>query len=114
MEIVIFFEQGKFDLLESRLHSLQRQFKKSEMAEPAINLFMDYFNRIARCESNSAEMTALMRQFCDELLQLNRSEQMALFVHCDLVSWLESKIQGCPLGERIRQNGIRLFSTQKS
>lgn len=113
MEIVIFYEQSKYDLMESRLRSLQRQIQKETDTKPHIHQFIDLFQKLMLCERNSAKEKELMADFRSQFQQLDISERIILFVHFDFISWLDSQIEGCSFAEKIRQNGVKLFAVDQ-
>lgn len=110
MEITIFYDQRKFDLVESRLRSLQRQLQKEQNVKAFLKSFLKYFQKLIIHEYDSDESVILYQRFLKDLLGMSFSDQISLFVFFDMISWLQSKIDGCTLGEKLQFNAVRLFS----
>lgn len=109
MEIVIFFEQQKFDLVESRIRSLQRHLQKEENVKPYLKKFVIYFQKMIVQDPDSNMIQDLYQRFLKELLDLPVKEQIVLFIHFDLISWLQSKTERYTFGEKLKVNSQRLF-----
>lgn len=110
MEIIIFYEQKKYELVESRLRSLQRQLLNEENIKSFLKIFSKYFQKLILLAHDSNEEVKLYKLFLENLLGMNRRDQISLFIFFDLISWLQSKIDGTTPGEKIKLNGIRLFA----
>lgn len=110
METVIFLEQGKFELLESRFRSLQRQLQDNEDVKEFLRCYMKYFQKLILLEPDGQKSKTLLSEFLNELLQLPISEQMNMFIYFDLISWLQGILGGCTMGESIQLNAVRLYS----
>lgn len=109
METVIFLEQGKFELLESRFRSLQRQLQNNEDVKKFLRCYVKYFQKLILPETTGHKTKALYTDFLNELLQMPVNEQISMYIHFDLISWLQSIILGCTLGECLQINAARLF-----
>ncbi len=112
MEMIIFFEQKKFELVESRLRGLIRQMQKEENVKAFLKEYLRYFHRIVMNEMDRRGNTELYQQVLDELLQIPVKEQITMFIHFDLISWIQSKLENCSFGERLQKNADRLFTVK--
>lgn len=110
MEITIFYDQRKYDLVESRLRSLHRQLQKEQNIKAFVKSFLKYFQKLIIHEYDSDETVELYQRFLKDLLAMSIKDQISLFVFFDMTSWLQSKIDGCTLGEKLQLNAARLFS----
>ncbi|MBE0663038.1 MAG: hypothetical protein IH597_11290 [Bacteroidales bacterium] len=109
MEIVIFFDQLKYDLVESRIKSLQRYLQKDENVKPFLKKFVSYFQKLVVQDPDSIVIQDLYKRYLRELQDLELKEQIVLLIHFDLISWLQSKTEGCTFGEKLKVNSQRLF-----
>jgi len=109
MEIVIFYDQGKIELMESRLRSLHRQLQKEPNVKNFVPKFVKYFQNLAALEPGSQTAVDLLKRYTRELKLQQARDQKIMFACFDLVSWLESKTEQCTLGEKIQINANRLF-----
>jgi hypothetical protein len=112
LEIAVFYEQQKTELVESRLRSLQRQLQKEKNVKPYFKSLVRFFFRIASAVPESEAVLESYKSFLAELLELEHQEQIVLFIHFDMISWLQSRIEKCTPGEKIQQNAARLFSQE--
>lgn len=112
LEIAVFYEQQKTELVESRLRSLQRQLQKEKNVKPYFKSLVRFFFRIASADPESEAVLESYKSFLAELLELEHQEQIVLFIHFDMISWLQSRIEKCTPGEKIQQNAARLFSQE--
>jgi hypothetical protein len=109
MEIVIFYEQHKLDLVESRLRSLNRYLHKQELVRAYILVFIKYFSRLALLHPEDPNASNTFNHFATELTSLAAEEQIFMFLNFDLISWIESKQMRCLYGDRVKVNQARLF-----
>jgi len=109
MEIVIFYDQGKIELMESRLRSLHRQLQKEPNVKNFVLKFVKYFQKLAALEPESKTTTDLLKRYTRELKAQQSRDQKIMFAYFDIVSWLESKTEKCTFGEKIQANASRLF-----
>jgi len=112
MEIVIFYEQNKFDLIESRLRSLQRQLMKDKNVKVFLKSLIRFFNKLISLEPGSEAAVDLLNNFLSELLELNHREQVMMFIYFDMISWLQSRIEKCTFSEKLQANASRLFISE--
>jgi hypothetical protein len=110
MEVVIFFDQLKYDLVESRIKSLQRYLQKEENVKPYLKKFVVYFQKFVAQDPDSIMIQDLYKRFLNELMELESKEQIVLLIHFDMISWLQSKIEGYTFGEKLKLNSQRLFN----
>jgi hypothetical protein len=110
MEITIFYDQRKYDLIESRLRSLQRQLHKEDSAKAFLKKYSKYFQKLIIHEPDSKEATELHKRFHKDLKQMALQDQISLFIIFDMISWVESKIDKCTLGEKMQMNAAKLFA----
>jgi hypothetical protein len=55
----------------------------------------------------------LLNHFLTDLKQLHANEQALIFIHFDLISWLQSKIENCSFGDKLQLNAARLFASEQ-
>lgn len=109
MEIIIFYDQRKVDLMESRIRSLQRQVQKEVNVKAFMLKFVTYFQKLAVLEPGSKTSNDLIKRFIRELRSQNIKDQQLMFIHFDIISWLESKIEQCTFGAKIQVNAGKIF-----
>jgi hypothetical protein len=114
MELAVFYEQHKFELVESRLRSLQRHLQKENKVKPYFKSLVRFFFKITSTDPESEAVQESYNRFLSELLELKHGEQVVLFIHFDMISWLQSHIEKCTLGEKLQKNAARLFLQETS
>lgn len=104
LELILYIEQGKDDLLCYKLKSAERFFKKRERlhkVESALLKFIqkwskttDHFDRIDFIEDFSNELESIVS---------NDSREALVLDYFDLISWCKSKKTGRSMGECLRE-----------
>jgi hypothetical protein len=93
LELIICFEQEKFDVFDSRLRSVYRQFQKAGDEADFVGVLTSHFKRIVKA-NDDMELAALCRKAKDALGQNNTGMTLSLLHYIDLDAWFESKIGG--------------------
>jgi hypothetical protein len=109
MEITVFYEQRKSELVESRLRSLQRQLKDEIDSVPFLRNFVMYYQQLVNLEPDSSQAIEIYKQFLGDLTSLGLQDQISIFIHFDIISWLECRIDGSHFSEKLQNNAARLF-----
>lgn len=114
MLIVVFFEQNKYQLVQSRIRSLQRLIKKENVEKVYVSMFIRYFRFLISYEPQDQQQLQVMKRFLMQLDMLTASERMEIFLQFDVVSWLQGKTQNCPFHEMLRKNRKLIFDNKEN
>lgn len=109
MEMIIFYEQKKYDLANSRLRRLQRQIQKETNIRTFLRHFLRYFRKLILNGMDLTENTQHYQQLLNRLLQMPVKDQITMLINFDLISWTQSKLENCTFGEKIKENSDRLL-----
>jgi len=114
VEIVIFYEQHKLDLVESRLRSMSRYLHKQERVREYIQIFIKHLTKLTLLHPDDPNTLIGFEDFIAELNGLGADERIFMFLNFDLISWIESKQMRCLYGDRIRVNQAKLFNPSRA
>ncbi|MBL7998073.1 MAG: hypothetical protein JNL32_05490 [Candidatus Kapabacteria bacterium] len=94
--LIIHIELGNIDLVEYNVRSLYRHLRKTKRMLHFEEIFLKYVRKFTVASDNK-KFVALLRQMHAELYDISRNPYEArAFEYFDMLSWLESKIEGIP------------------
>lgn len=103
VNLVVHFELGNYDLLEYITRSTQRFLSKHQRAQRTEMLLIEHIRRMARTQVPSARRD-LMRSLHEQMTALLKDPNESLVLkYFDLLSWVNSKIEGIPFSEAVRK-----------
>jgi len=102
IEMLIFFETGKFDLFDSKLRSFERQCNKRKETHRHELLVANNLRLLLKY-SKSDNFTEALKKFRTDLTEhFKKSPQdKNCFYDFNMLQWLESKITGVPMSQII-------------
>lgn len=102
-EMILNFEKGNHQYLESRIRAIKRLLSNSNNLNEIGTAFIRFFTKIIKC-TNNKEQTAMFEQFKTEvstLIQAGKAQQLSNFI--DIMSWIDSKITKKPILDIMKQ-----------
>ena len=111
-EMILNFENGNHQYLESRIRAIKRLLSNSNNLNETSVAFIRFFTKVIKCV-NSKEQTVLFEQFKAEintLIQTGEARQLSNFI--DVMSWIESKIIKKPILYIMKQK-LQINTTDK-
>ena len=111
-EMILNFENGNHQYLESRIRAIKRLLSNSNNLNETSVAFIRFFTKVIKCV-NSKEQTVLFEQFKIEintLIQTGEARQLSNFI--DVMSWIESKIIKKPILYIMKQK-LQINTTDK-
>ncbi len=109
MLIIVYFEQNKYQLVQSRIRSLQRLIKKENVEKLYVTMFIRYFRFLISYAPPDKQQFQIMKRFLVQLDTLKASERMEMFLQFDLISWLQGRVQNRPFHKMLRKNRKIVF-----
>jgi hypothetical protein len=112
VNILIHFELGNFDLVESLVKSFLRSEKKAE-----VNDLVSYFLKFCREKLSKPGITPreVFVEFRDKLLDYQKSDFKTKYIleDFDFLAWVEAKIDNVPMLEKVKLRKEETAGTTK-
>lgn len=108
LNLIIHFELGNFDLLDSQVRSTYRYMSKNKKLYEFQEILIDFVRKILRKAYEEKELRQEFELLRDLMVKINdKGEQRIYLDYFDLVSWLESKIYQRNMFEIITEKSIK-------
>ncbi len=106
LNLVTHFELGNDELVEYQVRSTYRFLSKMDNLQEVQRYILDFLRRLGRIDPD--ELPREFMRLRDKLVTLesNPFEKRA-FLYLDIISWLESKIQGRPVQDIIHEKALK-------
>lgn len=103
LELIVYIEQGKEDLLKYKLKNTERYFRKRKRLHTTEKMMIDFIQSWSRSEDRFDRIDLIEKLSCslEEINLTNQSESLVMD-YFDLISWCESKKSGRSLSDCIR------------
>ena len=93
LSLLIHFELGNTDLLEYLVRSTKRFLAREQKLYKLENAFIDFIEKYASGNPDSAQMKNRFHSFRDTIFKMNDPLEYNILEYFDLLSWTESKIE---------------------
>jgi len=104
LSMMIQFEMGKQDLLEYTVRSAYRFLLKRKRLYKFEDIILTFIRKKAPLIDSQKEMLQAFKELHDELLPLTKDPfEKNAFSYFDMLSWLQSKIQGRPFAMILKE-----------
>ncbi len=105
VNLILHYELGNYDLIDYITKSTSRFLSKRERDTRAEPLLLKYIKKLPRLSDREEELQALFREMKAELEALFREdkEEQVIMEYFDVISWLDSKIEGIPFYKVIKK-----------
>lgn len=101
--LVAYYEFGETRLFESRMRSLYRALSRKKDKTEFERLLLRFFARIVSVVDRGEQADAFAAFYDDLCVLKERLGQNAAMPQFDLLTWVESKVQGVTFTERLRE-----------
>lgn len=107
LNLIAHFDLGNEALVAHQIKSTYRYLSKIEHLQPALKSILAFVRKIPRISEENLKKE--FRRLNKELINIEQTQfERRPFLYLDIISWLESKIEGIPVGEVIRRKAIAL------
>lgn len=109
LNLIAHFDLGNEALVAHQIKSTYRYLSKIEHLQPALKSILAFVRKIPRISEENLKKEFL--KLNKELIAIEQTQfERRPFLYLDIISWLESKIEGVHVGEVIRRKAIALQS----
>ncbi|MGZ3863867.1 MAG: hypothetical protein ACXVPN_02005 [Bacteroidia bacterium] len=107
--LIIYFENGKTDVLEYRLQHTQRQLEKRNCMMGSLQLLIKFLKNYVNKQPDGAELKQLfvkLKEGIDENIA-GDAVQQNLISYFDIAAWVTSKVENCTLAEVLKKQNLQ-------
>ncbi len=102
LNLIAHFELGNTLLVNHQIRSTYRYLSKIKQLDKALEVILAFVRKIPKIEASNLKKEFIKLKSTLEEIERDRFERRA-FLYLDIISWLESKIEGVPVGEVIKK-----------
>lgn len=109
LSLLIYFESGKSDVLEYRLHHTQRELEKRNCMMGSLQLLIKFLKNYVNKQPDGAELKQLfvkLKEGIDENIAEDAVQQN-LISYFDIAAWVTSKVENCSLAEVLKRQNLQ-------
>ena len=107
LNLIAHFDYGNQALVTHQIKATYRYLSKIQHLQPALKSILAFVRRIPKISEQ--ELKGEFVKLKNELSEIEQTQfERRPFLYLDIISWLESKIEGKPVGEIIRSKSRML------